>query len=153
MIAEASKESLLHGIRHPAPTSDVRSQILHRASAYFKKKFQGNILKQIKCMEKKKKMFSASQGAFDSRLWLRKTVTKIRESEKNDYSIADGYLRALTPFSAFCRPRFTNIVPSIENSTASIYMWGCSFFSSRFALTGLSYCWRIVSQLSALSRL
>lgn len=67
--------------------------------------------------------------------------------------MANGYLRAPTPFIVFCTPLFTNIVPGIENSTASVYMWAFPFFSVRLALAGLSYNWRNISLLSVLSTL
>lgn len=61
--------------------------------------------------------------------------------------MANGHLRVPTPFTVFCTPLFTKSVPGIENSTASIYMWGFPFFSVRLALAGLSYNWRAISLL------
>lgn len=67
--------------------------------------------------------------------------------------MANGHLRVPTPFTVFCTPLFTNSGPGIENSTASVYMWGFPFFSVRLALAGLSYNRRAISLLSVLSTL
>lgn len=65
------KWSPLHGIICSVPTSDYYLPDSSQSAVYFTKKFQGNILKQIKCMKKTKRFHEFSQ-----QIPFEKNVTK-----------------------------------------------------------------------------